>query len=338
MRIAVFSTRRYDRQALERANERHGHELAYFEAQLGPRTATLATGVRAVCAFVNDDLSDPVVEELARQGVRLVLLRSAGFNHVDLDAMERHRLVVARVPAYSPHAVAEHATGLVLCLNRKLHRAYNRVREGNFSLDGLLGLDMAGRTVGVMGTGRIGTAFCRIMRGFGCRVLAHDPAPRDEVREMGVRYVEPPSLYAESDVLSLHLPLVPGTHHLVDADAIAAMKPGVMLVNTSRGALVDTKAVIDGLKSGRIGSLGIDVYEEEENLFFEDLSDQVIRDDVFARLLTFPNVLVTGHQGFFTREALDNIAETTLANASTFETGRGTLHTVDPERSRANRP
>lgn len=337
MKVAVFSAKPYDRQVLDRANERHGHELAYFEARLGAGTAPLAEGFDAVCPFVNDDLSAPVIEALADGGVTLLALRSAGFNHVDLDAAQARGMTVARVPAYSPHAVAEHAVGLVLSLNRKFHRAFNRVREGNFALDGLMGFDLAGRTVGVVGTGKIGTVFCGIMRGFGCDVVAHDPAPNDEVTAAGARYVELPELYAQSDIVALHLPLTPETHHLVDAEAIARMKPGAMLINTSRGGLVDTRAVIEGLKSGRIGSLGIDVYEEEENLFFEDLSDQVIQDDVFARLLTFPNVLITGHQAFFTRDALDNIAETTLANATAFQGGEGTLHTVTPERTRPRR-
>jgi D-lactate dehydrogenase len=331
MKIAVFSTKSYDRQALDEANRRHGHELVYFEPRLTPDTVALARGFGAVCPFVNDQLSAPVVEALAASGVRLLTLRSAGFNHVDLRAAEKHGVTVARVPAYSPYAVAEHAAGLVLTLNRRLHRAYARVREGNFSLDGLLGFDLHGKTVGVVGTGKIGTVFCRIMAGFGCRILAHDPYPNPEVREIGARYVELDELFGAADVVALHLPLTPETHHLVDADAVRRMKDGVMLINTSRGGLVDTRAVIHGLKTGRIGALGLDVYEEEADLFFEDLSGTVIQDDVFARLLTFPNVLITGHQGFFTREALGNIAETTLANATAFETGGAALHTVGVE-------
>lgn len=329
MRIAVFSTKPYDREALDRANEGHGHELVYFEPRLTPETAPLARGFEAVCPFVNDELSAPVLEVLAAGGLRLLTLRSAGYNHVDLRAAAEHDVVVTRVPAYSPHAVAEHAAGLVLTLNRKLHRAYARVREGNFALEGLLGFDLHGKTVGVVGTGKIGTVFCRIMAGFGCRVLAHDPQPSAEAEEPGARYVDLDDLFAAADIVALHLPLTPETHHLIDTAALHRMKPGVMLINTSRGGLIDTRAVIDGLKSGRIGSLGLDVYEEEADLFFEDLSGTVIQDDVFARLLTFPNVLVTGHQGFFTREALTSIAETTLANATALESGRGELHTVD---------
>jgi D-lactate dehydrogenase len=328
LKIAVFSTKPYDREALDEANQRHAHELTFFEARLQPSTAELARGFEAICPFVNDELSAPVLQTLSDGGVRLLTLRSAGFNHVDLEAAGELGISVARVPAYSPHAVAEHAVGLILALNRKFHRAYARVREGNFALHGLLGFDLHGKTVGVAGTGRIGSVFARIMSGFGCRILAHDPSPNEEVAALGAEYVSMDELLAHSDIVALHLPLTPATRHLIDGPAVARMKEGAMLINTSRGGLVDTRAVIKGLKSGRIGALGLDVYEEEEELFFEDLSDTVIHDDVFARLLTFPNVLITGHQGFFTREALENIAETTLANATAFETGRGTLHRV----------
>lgn len=328
MKIAVFSTKAYDRRVLDGANSGHGHELSYFEARLTQETVGLAAGYEAVCPFVNDELDAGVVDALAEGGTRLITLRSAGFNHVDLVAAQSRGMVVARVPAYSPYAVAEHAVGLILTLNRCLHRAYARVREGNFSLDGLMGFDLHGKTVGVIGTGKIGTVFSRIMAGFGCRILAHDPYPSDEVRALGGEFVALEQLLAESDVVALHLPLTPQSHHLIDAAAIAQMKPGVMLVNTSRGALVDTRAVITGLKSGQIGSLALDVYEEEADLFFEDLSQTVIHDDVFARLLTFPNVLITGHQGFFTREAMASIAETTLANATAFATGKGDIHKV----------
>lgn len=329
MRIAMFSTKPYDATYFDRANREHGfgHELTYFEPRLLESTAPLAEGFPAVCAFVNDRLNATVLERLHAGGTRLIALRSAGFNHVDLEAADALGLTVARVPAYSPHAVAEHAVAMILTLNRKVHRAHNRVREGNFALEGLLGFDLNGKTVGVVGTGKIGRIFAALMRGFGCTVLAHDPFPHPEVEAFG-RYVPLETLLAESDVISLHCPLTPETHHLIDAAAVARFKPGAMLVNTSRGALVDTQAVIEGLKSGRIGYLGLDVYEEEENLFFEDLSDRVIQDDVFSRLLTFPNVLVTGHQAFFTAEAVTAIAETTLANVRAFETGSGTLHRV----------
>jgi D-lactate dehydrogenase len=334
LKIAVFSTKMYDREALEEANHRHRHELTFFEPRLTADTTVLVTGFDAVCPFVNDQLTAGVVADLANAGVRLLTLRSAGYNHVDLRAAAEHGVVVARVPAYSPHAVAEHAAGLILTLNRKLHRAYNRVREGNFSLDGLLGFDLYGRTVGVIGTGRIGTNFCRIMAGFGCRILAHDPYPDADARAAGAEYVALDELFRGSDIIALHLPLTPDTKYLIDSDALAQMKRGVMLINTSRGGLVDTMAVIDGLKNGTIGALGLDVYEEEADLFFEDLSGTVIQDDVFARLLTFPNVLITGHQGFFTAEALRNIAETTLANATAFATGTGELHEVGLEEVR----
>jgi D-lactate dehydrogenase len=337
MRVAVFSTKPYDRHALDQANAQHGHELVYFEPRLNEETAALAHGFEAVCPFVNDVLSASVIEELASHGLRLLTLRSAGFNHVALRAAAEHGVTVARVPAYSPHAVAEHAVGLILSLNRKFHRAYARVREGNFSLDGMLGFDLHGKTVGVIGTGKIGLAFCRIIAGFGCRILAYDPFPSSEVTALGGEYIELGGLFGESDIIALHLPLNPDTYHLIDPGTVRRMKQGVILINTSRGGLVDTRAVIEGLKSGRIGALGLDVYEEEGDLFFEDLSGTVIQDDVFARLLTFPNVLITGHQGFFTREALSNIAETTLANATAFERGDGELHRVTLEDVRTRR-
>lgn len=327
MKVAVFSTKPFDERFLAQAARAHHHELTFLEPRLVPGTAALAAGHGAVCAFVNDRLDREVLRVLKDGGTTLVALRSAGFNHVDLAAAAELGLTVARVPAYSPHAVAEHALALVLALNRRIYRAYNRVREGNFALDGLLGFDMVGKTVGVVGTGAIGAIFARLVHGLGCHVLALDPHPKPEVERFG-RYVSKEELLAESDVVSLHCPLTPATHHLIDRDAVALMKDGVMLINTSRGRLVDTRAVIDGLKRGRIGHLGLDVYEEEEDLFFEDLSNRVIRDDVFSRLLTFPNVLITGHQAFFTKEALTNIAETTLANVTAFERGEGTLHRV----------
>ncbi|MCO5172292.1 MAG: 2-hydroxyacid dehydrogenase [Planctomycetes bacterium] len=319
MRVAVFSTKAYDREFLAAANAAHGHELTFFEPRLGLLTAPLAHGHGAVCAFVNDTLDAPVLEALAAGGTRLVALRSAGFNHVDLVAADRLGLVVVRVPAYSPNAVAEHTVALILALDRKLHRAHARVREGNFSLEGLLGFDLCEQTAGVVGTGQIGRVVVRILRGFGCRVLCHDPHPLPEVEALGATYVPLDDLLSRSGIVTLHCPLTPRTRHLIDARALSLMQDGVMLINTSRGGLVDTRAVIAGLKSGRIGHLGLDVYEEEEALFFEDLSAGGIQDDVFARLLTFPNVIVTGHQAFFTREALARIAETTLANVTEVE-------------------
>ena len=326
MRVAVFSTKPYDSRFLTAANGEAGHELVYLEPRLSPETATLAAGCDAVCAFVNDDLSAPVLQTLAKDGVRLIALRSAGFNHVDLATARRLGLTVTRVPGYSPYAVAEHCAGLILALNRKIHRAYNRVREHNFALNGLLGFDLHGRTVGVVGTGKIGVRFIRIMAGFGCRVLATDPYPTDEAVAAGASYVPLPTLLAESDIVTLHCPLTPDTHHLIDEERLAQMRDGVMLINTSRGALVDTVAVIRGLKSGKIGYLGLDVYEEEADLFFEDLSDQMLRDDLFSRLVTFPNVLITGHQAFFTEEALRNIASTTIASMTAFEREDSSAH------------
>jgi D-lactate dehydrogenase len=337
MRVQVFSTKPYDRRYLDAANARArpdqvSHGLAYVEARLSAQTVALAQGADAVCVFVNDEVDAHVLGELVQRGVRLVALRCAGFNNVDLAAARDLGVAVARVPAYSPNAVAEHTIALLLALNRGIHRAYNRVREGNFSLEGLIGFDLAGRTVGIIGTGRIGEIVARILIGFGCRVLAHDPFPNPAIQAMGVRYVPLDELLSQSDVVTLHCPLTPATRHLVDDEALARMRPGAMLLNTSRGAIVDTRAVIAALKSGRLGSLGIDVYEEEAELFFEDLSSRFIDDDVFARLLTFPNVLVTGHQGFLTDEALRNIAETTIANLDACEASGVPLHPVSVER------
>jgi len=319
MKVAVFSTKPYDRQFLRDANEPHGHDLVFFEPHLAPETVSLARDFPAVCAFVNDELDSYVIAKLAQFGVRLIALRSAGFNNVDLAAAEAHGITVVRVPAYSPHAVAEHTVGLLLTLNRKFHRAYARVREGNFALDGLLGFDIFGQTVGVIGTGKIGAEVAKIFRGFGCRLLAYDRYVNKECEQMGIKYTELEQLFQESDIITLHCPLTPETHHLINEKTLRQMKSGIVILNTSRGALIDTRAVIKGLKSGKIGYLGLDVYEEEGDLFFEDLSGTVIRDDVFARLLTFPNVLITGHQAFFTRNALQNIAATTLANIAAFE-------------------
>lgn len=321
MRVAVFGTKAYDREQFDAANARYGHALTFLEPRLGPQTVGLAAGFPAVCVFVNDKVGADVLGPLAAGGTRFVALRCAGFNNVDLAATTELGVTVCRVPAYSPHAVAEHAVALLLTLNRKTHRAYNRVREGNFALDGLMGFDLHGKTAGVVGTGKIGATVCRILAGFGCRVLAHDLQPNPEAAAAGAVYVPLARLLADADVVTLHCPLTPQTRHLIDDAALAAMKPGAVLINTGRGALVDTPAVIRALKAGRLGALGLDVYEGEEGVFFEDSSGTGLRDDVLARLLTFPNVLVTGHQAFLTREALANIADTTLANVARFERG-----------------
>jgi len=321
MKIAVYSTKPYDRAFLDRSNAAHLHELLYLEARLAPETAVLARGFPTVCAFVNDRLDREVLTMLAAAGTRHVALRSAGYNHVDLKAAAELVLRVTRVPAYSPHAVAEHTVGLILALDRKVHRAYARVREGNFALDGLLGFDLHGKTAGIVGTGKIGAVVARILHGFGCRLLAYDVAPNPECVALGVEYLALTDVFRRSDIVTLHCPLTEATHHLVDAARLALMKRGSMLINSGRGALIDTRAVISALKTGQLGHLGLDVYEEEGPLFFEDRSGRVLQDDVFARLLTFPNVVVTGHQAFFTEEALTAIADTTLANVTAFERG-----------------
>ncbi|MDN3544933.1 2-hydroxyacid dehydrogenase [Kinneretia asaccharophila] len=333
-RVLVYSARPYDREFLERARlaadpQEKRWRFDYLEARLELATVSAAAGALAVCVFVNDRLDAPVLEALAAQGQRLVLLRCAGYNQVDLDAAARLGLAVARVPEYSPHAVAEHAAALLLSLNRKIHRAHARVREGNFALDGLLGFDLHGRTVGLVGTGKIARCFARIMGpGFGCTLLGSDPQPSPECEALGLRYVALEELLARSDIVSLHCPLTPQTRHLIDAAALARMKPGAVLLNTSRGAVLDARAAIAALKSGRLGGLALDVYEEEGDCFFRDLSGEALQDDVLARLLTFPNVLITGHQGFFTAEALSAIAATTVENLSSFELQGQPRHAV----------
>jgi D-lactate dehydrogenase len=321
MRVAAFSVKPYDSLSLAAASAGLPIEWAWLEPRLDRDTARLAEGAVAVNCFVNDQLDAATLEILAAQGVQLVTLRCAGFNQVDLAAAARLSLPVVRVPEYSPHAVAEHTLGLVLMLDRRLHKAYNRVREGNFSLDGLLGFDLFGRTAGVVGTGRIGSCVAGILLGFGCRVLAYDPAPDPDLVGRGVEYLPLDELLASSDIVTLHCPLTPATRHMIDAAALARMKPGAMLINTSRGALIDTPAVIRALKTGQIGHLGLDVYEEEADLFFDDHSNSIIRDDVFTRLLTFPNVVITAHQAYFTQNALDAIAAQTVRNLMHFQRG-----------------
>lgn len=323
MRVAVFSAKAYDRRFLDAANGAFGHVIEYFDARLDVTTASLAAGYPAVCVFVNDRLDAATLEAIAAGGVRTVALRCAGYNNVDLDAAEALGLTVVRVPAYSPEAVAEFTLGLMLALDRNIPRAWNRVRENNFALDGLIGRNLSGRVAGVVGTGRIGALVARMLRlGFGCEVLASDVFQDPELVAAGVRYVPVETLLREADLISLHCPLTPETRHLIDASAIAEARPGVVIVNTSRGALIDTNALIEGLKSRKVGGVALDVYEQEADLFFEDLSNEIIQDDVFQRLLTFPNVLITGHQAFLTEEALGAIADTTLASLAEVEAGR----------------
>jgi D-lactate dehydrogenase len=321
MRVVVFSTKPHDRQFLTAANAGR-HELVFLEARLLPETAALAAGAQAACLFVHDHADAAVLATFASLGVKHLALRCAGFNNVDLSAAARHGITVARVPAYSPHGVAEHAAALFMTLNRRIHRAYNRVRDGNFALEGLLGFDVHGKTVGVIGTGKIGVCFAQIMRGFGCRVLAFDVARNPAAEAIGAEYVTLEKLFAESHVISLHCPLTPQTRHLINARSLVQMREGVVIINTSRGPLIDTGDVIEALKSGRLGALALDVYEEEEGVFYEDLSGQIPADDQLARLLTFPNVLVTSHQAFFTQEAVTAIADTTLGNLDDFAAGR----------------
>lgn len=323
MRILFYSTRSYDRTHFNDANKKHAYKLDFFEGHLTPITATLAKGYDAVCTFVNDTIDKQTIEALDSNGVRVIALRCAGFNQVDLIAAAKVGITVVRVPAYSLYAVAEHTVGLILTLNRKFHRAYARVRDDNFLLDGLEGFDIHGKTVGVIGTGRIGSVFANIMLGFGCRVIAYDPfAQSTDLTSCGVTYSTLEQLLSAADIVSLHCPLTPQSHHLINAQTLALMKHGAMLINTSRGGLIDTSALIAALKSKQLGAVGLDVYEQEGDLFFSDLSNQVVDDDIFQRLLTFPNVVVTGHQAFFTREALNAIAETTLANIEDIASGR----------------
>lgn len=322
MRIILFSCQAYDRDSFNAAPLPAGALLEFQHSHLTLETAALAQGCAVVCAFINDDLSAAVLQRLASGGTRLIALRSAGYNHVDLSAAQRLGLCVVRVPAYSPFAIAEHAVALILSLNRRIHRAFNRTREGDFSLHGLIGFDLHGKTIGIIGTGQIGAAFARIMTGFGCQLLAHDPLPDAQLQALGVRYLPLREVLAQANVISLHCPLNSSTQHLINQQSLAWMQPGSMLINTGRGALVDTPALIAALKTGQLGYLGIDVYEEEAGLFFEDQSDQPLQDDVLARLLTFPNVIVTAHQAFLTREALAAIAQITLENIACWAAGQ----------------
>ena len=319
MKVAVFSTKSYDRRSLEAANPSHGHELHFFEGRLKPATAPLAVGFTGVSVFVNDDVSRKTIEHLAASGIRIVATRSAGFNHIDLAAAAEHGITVVRVPAYSPNSVSEFTIGLILTLGRQIHRAYNRVRELNFALEGLEGFELRDKTIGVFGTGKIGAAVIKNLSGFGPRILAFDQYRNPEVEGLCEYLDRGRGIARQADIITLHIPLTPDGHHLINAETIPYLKDGVFLINTSRGALLDTAAVIEGLKSGEIGYLAIDVYEEEGDLFYEDLSNRIVTDDVFARLLTVPNVLVTGHQAYLTNHALGNIADTTLQNLTQFE-------------------
>ncbi len=321
MKIALFSAKAYDRDHFELANQTFGYQLDYFDVRLDAKTARLAHQYPVVCAFVNDDLSRPVLAELAANGTRVLAMRCAGYNNVDLQAAKDLGIRVVRVPAYSPEAVAEHAVGLMMTLNRRIHKAYQRTRDANFALDGLVGFNMYGRTAGIIGTGKIGIATLRILKGFGMRLLVSDPYQNQAALDLGAEYVDLDTLFRQSDVISLHCPLFKENYHLLNAQAFAKMKKGVMIINTSRGGLLDATAAIEALKQGTIGALGLDVYEEEQELFFEDKSNEVITDDVFRRISACHNVLFNGHQAFLTKEALLAIANTTLDNVRSFAAG-----------------
>lgn len=319
MKIALFSSKSYDMEYFEEANREYHYEIAHFETRLRAKTAYLAEGHDAVCVFVNDVLDRETIGILKKCGIQLIALRCAGFNNVDLEAAQDAGIRVVRVPAYSPEAVAEHALALILTLNRKTHKAYNRVREGNFSLEKLTGFNLSEKTVGVIGTGKIGKVFARIMTGMGCQVLGYDTYPDNSLVSEHFRYVNLEELLTGSDIISLHCPLTPETSYIINSRSLEMMKPGVMLINTSRGGLINTTDVIASLKKSQVGYLGIDVYEQEEKLFFKDRSEEILQDDEISRLMTFPNVLITAHQAFFTKEALAQISHTTLRNLNAFE-------------------
>ncbi len=333
MKLAVFSSRKWVVDSFNQLNDKYKFDITYFEARLYNKTIPLTKGFDAVCVFVNDTVDEEIITGLKENGVKQIALRCAGFNNVDIEAAQKHGISVVRVPAYSPYAVAEHTLGLILSLNRKFHKAYTRVRDGNFALDGLLGFDLHGKTVGVIGTGKIGEIFINLVKGFGCKVIAYDKFPNEKLKAAGIEYVDLQEIYKHSDVISLHCPLTFETFHMINEYAIASMKTGVMIINTSRGPLIDTDAVIVGLKKGKVGYLGLDVYEEEEELFFEDHSETVIQDDKFVRLQTFPNVLITAHQAFFTKEAILNIAETTFENINMFFKDGESPNTVLPKKA-----
>lgn len=323
MKVTFFSAKPYDKKFFTELNAKYQFELDFFETHLGPHIVNaVKENTFCVCVFVNDKLTNEVITVLAAKGVKLIALRCAGFNNVDLESAKRNNIKVCRVPAYSPEAVAEHAVAMLMTLNRKTHKAYNRVREQNFSLDGLLGFNLYGKTIGVIGTGKIGKAFIKIMLGFGCRVVAYDKFPDSNLKATGFSYVDFDELLRESDVISLHCPLTPENHYMINEAVLSRMKPGIMIINTSRGGLINTDDMIKGLKSGKVAYFGLDVYEQEEKLFFRDLSTTIIEDDRIQRLMSFPNVLVTGHQAFFTAEALTEIASVTLNSIALVAAGK----------------
>lgn len=328
MKLTFFSTQPYDKTFFEEHNKQFGFTIDFFEVPLTEKSVNLLDHSEAICVFVNDRATKIVMELLASKGVKIIALRCAGFNNVDLNAAAYHNIRVVRVPTYSPHAVAEHAVAMILTLNRKTHKAYNRIREQNYSLSGLMGFDLFGKTVGVIGTGNIGKVFCEIMSGFGCRVLAYDVNEQESMKQIGVTYLPLTELLSSADVISLHCPLNEKTRYIINDETVSQMKRGVMLINTSRGGLIDTRSVIKALKSGQLGGLGIDVYEQEETLFFRDLSEHIIEDDSITRLVSFHNVLITAHQGFFTQEAMNQISETTLSNLKAFVLGEPLLNEV----------
>lgn len=328
MKIAVFSTKSYDQEYFEKHAKATNYNFRFFETTLNEHTANLTIGFDVVCVFVNDHVDEATIEILSKNGVQLIALRCAGFNNIDLNAAKRHSIKVVRVPAYSPEAVAEHALALILTLNRKTHKAHNRVREGNFSLKNLIGFNIHGKTIGLIGTGQIGKTFCKMMKGFGCNIIAYDISESKELIDLGVTYLPLEQVFKQSDILSLHCPLNKHTEHIVNKQSIEVMKEGIMIINTSRGALINTVDIIEGLSDRTIGYLGIDVYEQEENLFFEDFSERIIPDDLLLRLSSFPNVLITSHQAFFTKEAMDEITTTTLANIGAFEKNKALINEV----------
>jgi D-lactate dehydrogenase len=328
MKIAFFSSKSYDKEYFNKINTQKEYQFLFFDIELNEKTTNLAEDCTAVCVFVNDIVNAETISALAKLGIKAILLRCAGYNNVDLNAAKEHQIKVLRVPAYSPESVAEHALALILTLNRKTHKAFNRVRENNFSIEHLVGFNLYGKTVGVIGTGLIGQAFANIMLGFGCKVIAYDIYKNEDLKSRGVNYVSLEQLFQSSDIISLHCPLMPATQYLINKNSIAKMKQGVMIINTSRGFLINSKDAINGLKTGKIGYLGIDVYEQEANIFFRDLSERVLKDEIISRLMSFPNVLITSHQGFFTKEALEQIATVTLNNLTALQKGEVLVNEV----------